>query len=161
MPATIRPAVSGDFRLIAELIYELAEYDRLGHAVRFENTVLREHLFGPRPVAEVLIAEVDDEPEGFALFYYNFSTFEGRPGLYLEDLFVRPQARGRGLGKALLANLAELAVERGCSRLQWSVLDWNAPAIAFYENLGAKAVEGWSVMRLDGGALAALGGKAD
>lgn len=158
MRTTIRPAVPGDFRLIIELIYELAEYDRLGHVVRFENRAMREYLFGPRPVAEVLIAEVDDEPEGFALFYYNFSTFEGRPGLYLEDLFVRPHRRGRGLGKALLAKVAQTAVERGCSRLQWSVLDWNAPAIAFYENLGAGAVEGWTMMRMEGQALASLGG---
>lgn len=157
MATVIRPAVSGDFRLIIELIYELAEYDRLGHAVRFENAAMREYLFGPRPMAEVLIAEVDDEPEGFALFYYNFSTFEGRPGLYLEDLFVRPQARGQGLGKALLVKLAELAVERRCSRLQWSVLDWNASAIAFYEKLGARPVDGWTVMRMDGPALAAIG----
>ncbi len=158
MAIVIRPAVAGDFRLIIELIYELAEFDRLGHAVRFETRAMREHLFGPHPVAEVLIAELDGEPEGFALFYYNFSTFEGRPGLYLEDLFVRPQVRGRGLGKALLARVAERAIERGCSRLQWSVLDWNAPAIAFYENLGARAVEGWTVMRIEGGALASLGG---
>lgn len=158
MPAAIRPAVPGDFRLIIELIYELAEYDRLGHAVRFESAAMREYLFGPRPMAEVLIAEVDDDPVGFALFYYNFSTFEGRPGLYLEDLFVRPQARGLGLGKGLLARLAELAVERRCSRLQWSVLDWNEHAIAFYERLGAKPVEGWTVMRMEGSALAALGG---
>lgn len=158
MPAAIRPAVPGDFRLIIELIYELAEYDRLGHAVRFENKAMREYLFGPRPMAEVLIAEVDDDPVGFALFYYNFSTFEGRPGLYLEDLFVRPQARGLGLGKGLLVRLAELAVERGCSRLQWSVLDWNQSAIAFYERLGAKPVEGWTVMRMEGAALANLGG---
>ncbi len=113
-----------------------------------------------RPYAEVVIGEVDGEAQGFALFFHNFSTFEGLPGIYLEDLFVRPEARGAGLGKALLSHLAALAVERGCARLEWSVLDWNAPAIGFYEKLGARGMDEWTVMRLDGANLARLGAAA-
>ena len=118
--------------------------------------MLGEKLFGPRPYAEVLIGEVDGEALGFALFFHNFSTFEGRPGIYLEDLFVRPEARGQGLGKALLAELARIAVERGCARLEWWVLDWNEPSIGFYKSLGARPMDEWTVMRVDGAALAAL-----
>jgi GNAT superfamily N-acetyltransferase len=143
--------------LIASLIRELAEYEKLSHEVRFEEAVLGEQLFGPRPYAEVLIAELDGAPQGFALFFHNFSTFEGRPGIYLEDLFVRPAARGYGLGKALMAAVAKLAVERGCARFEWWVLDWNAPSIAFYEKLGAKPMDEWTVMRLEGEALRRLG----
>jgi GNAT superfamily N-acetyltransferase len=113
-------------------------------------------LFGPRPYAEVLIGEIDGAPQGFALFFHNFSTFEGRPGIYLEDLFVRPDARGSGLGKALLAYLAKLAVDRGCARLEWSVLDWNEPSIGFYKSLGARAMDKWTVFRMDGDALKRL-----
>ncbi len=113
-------------------------------------------LFGERPYAEVVIGEVDGVPQGFALFFHNFSTFEGKPGIYLEDLFVRPEARGAGLGKALLAHLAQLCVERDCARLEWSVLDWNAPAIGFYRSLGARMMDEWTVMRVDGDALPAL-----
>jgi GNAT superfamily N-acetyltransferase len=157
MSTSIRPAESGDLPLIARFIRDLAEYEKLAHEVRFDEATLAGHLFGSRPVAEVVIGEVGGEPQGFALFFHNFSTFEGRPGLYLEDLFVRPAARGSGLGRALLAHLAALAVERGCARLEWSVLDWNAPAIGFYEKLGARAMSDWTIMRVDGEALTALG----
>jgi GNAT superfamily N-acetyltransferase len=154
----IRPATSADLPLIAELIRALAEYEKLAEEVRFDEAVLAEKLFGQRPYAEVLIGEVDGAAMGFALFFHNFSTFEGRPGIYLEDLFVRPEARGKGLGKALLVELARIAVERGCARLEWWVLDWNEPAIGFYRSLGARPMDEWTVMRVDGTALAALSG---
>ncbi len=153
----IRPAAAADLPLIAALIRELADYEKLAGEVRFDERVLGEKLFGPRPYAEVLIGEVDGIPQGFALFFHNFSTFEGKPGIYLEDLFVRPGARGSGLGKALLAALAALALARDCARLEWSVLDWNAPAIGFYKKLGARMMDEWTVMRVDGAALARLG----
>ena len=156
MTVTIRPATPTDLPLIAQFIRDLADYEKLAHEVRFNETKLGEKLFGPRPYAEVVIGELDRKPQGFALFFHNFSTFEGRPGLYLEDLFVRPAARGLGLGKALLAHLAQLCVERDCARLEWSVLDWNAPAIGFYQSLGAKLMDEWTVMRVDGDALGAL-----
>ena len=156
MTRSIRSAVAADLPLIASLIRELAEYEKLAHEVHFDEAVLGEKLFGPRPYAEVLIGEVDGEALGFALFFHNFSTFEGRPGLYLEDLFVRPGARGKGLGKALLAELARIAVERDCARLEWSVLDWNEPSIGFYKSLGAQLMDEWTVMRVDGSALATL-----
>nr|WP_250894005.1 GNAT family N-acetyltransferase [Croceibacterium selenioxidans] len=142
--------------LIAELIRALAEYEKLAHEVRFEEAVLGEKLFGPRPYAEVLIGEVDGVAQGFALFFHNFSTFEGKPGIYLEDLFVRPEARGVGLGKALLVELARLARERDCARLEWWVLDWNEPSIGFYKSLGARPMDEWTVMRVDGEALGEL-----
>lgn len=157
MTISIRPASAADLPLIAQLIRDLAEYERLAHEVRFDDEVLRAKLFGPRPYAEVVIGEIDGKPQGFALFFHNFSTFEGRPGIYLEDLFVRPEARGSGLGKALLSHLAALAVERDCARLEWSVLDWNEPAIGFYKKLGARLMDEWTVMRVDGDALAQLG----
>ena len=147
---TIRPATSTDLPLIAELIRALADYEKLAHEVRFDEATLGEKLFGAHPYAEVLIGEIDGVPQGFALFFHNFSTFEGKPGIYLEDLFVRPEARGSGLGKALLTRLAALAVERDCARLEWSVLDWNAPAIGFYQSLGAQFMDGWTGMRVDG-----------
>jgi GNAT superfamily N-acetyltransferase len=156
---SIRPAVQSDLSLIASLIRELAEYEKLLHEVRFENVQLNRYLFGPRPMAEAVIGEIDGAAAGFALFFHNFSTFEGRPGIYLEDLFVRPEARGCGLGKALLTYLARLAVERDCARLEWGVLDWNAPSIAFYRKLGAKDLDAWTRMRLDGEALAGLGAR--
>jgi GNAT superfamily N-acetyltransferase len=118
--------------------------------------LLRKNLFGDRPYAEVLIAEVDGEPAGFALFFHNFSTFVGRPGIYLEDLFVKPEHRGTGLGRALLKRLAEIAVERECGRLEWAVLDWNEPAIGFYKKLGARPNDEWTVFRLAGEALQEL-----
>lgn len=156
MSTAIRSAVPGDLPLICAFIRELADYEKLAHAVRFDEAVLHDHLFGPRPMAEVLIGEVDGEAQGFALFFHNFSTFEGRPGIYLEDLYVRPAARGAGLGKALLTKLAALAVERDCARLEWSVLDWNEPAIGFYRSLGAVPQEQWTVMRVDDKALSQL-----
>lgn len=157
MTIAIRPATLDDLPLIGELIMALAEYERLAHEVRFDPAVLGAKLFGPRPYAEVVIGEIDGTAQGFALFFHNFSTFEGRPGIYLEDLFVRPQARGSGLGKALLRHLAALALERDCARLEWSVLDWNEPAIGFYRALGARPMDEWTVMRLDGAALAQFG----
>ena len=157
MTISIRPATAADLPLIAQLIRDLAEYERLAHEVRFDDEVLRAKLFGPRPYAEVVIGQIDGKAQGFALFFHNFSTFEGRPGIYLEDLFVRPEARGSGLGKALLSHLAALAVERDCARLEWSVLDWNEPAIGFYKKLGAWLMDEWTVMRVDGDALAQLG----
>lgn len=161
MTISIRSATPDDLPLIAELIRALAEYEKLAHEVRFDDAVLRAKLFGQNnghgPYAEVIIGEVDGAPQGFALFFHNFSTFEGKPGVYLEDLFVRPEARGSGLGKALLARLAAIAVERDCARLEWSVLDWNAPAIGFYKKLGARLMDEWTVMRVDGAALEQLG----
>jgi GNAT superfamily N-acetyltransferase len=156
MTLSIRPAVPGDLDLIIGFIRALAEYEKLLDDVRLDPVRLGGHLFGDRPMAEVLIGEIDGVPRGFALFFHNFSTFEGRPGLYLEDLFVEPDARGSGLGKALLARLAQLAMARGCARLEWSVLDWNEPSIAFYKALGAKPMDEWTIFRVDGNALEAL-----
>jgi GNAT superfamily N-acetyltransferase len=153
---SIRPATAADISLIGQFIRDLAEYEKLAHAVRFDEAVMAQKLFGPRPYAEVLIGEIDGVAQGFALFFHNFSTFEGRPGIYLEDLFVRPDARGSGLGKALLGRLAALAVERDFARLEWSVLDWNTPAIDFYKALGATPMDEWTVYRVDGGALTNL-----
>ncbi len=160
MTIAIRPATAADLPIIAVLIRALAGYEKLAHEVRFDPAVLGEKLFGARPYAEVLIGEVAGTPQGFALFFHNFSTFEGRPGIYLEDLFVQPAARGSGLGKALLACLAALAAERDCARLEWSVLDWNEPAIGFYQKLGARLMDEWTVMRIDGAALARLGAES-
>ena len=157
MTLSIRPACRADLPLIAGLIRDLAAYEKLAHEVRFDEAVLGEKLFGARPYAEVVIGEIDGAAQGFALFFHNFSTFEGRPGIYLEDLFVRPAARGSGLGKALLRHLAALALERDCARLEWSVLDWNEPAIGFYRALGARPMDEWTVMRLDGAALTQFG----
>ena len=156
MSLAIRFAERADLPLIAQFIRDLAEYERLAHEVRFDEAVLDDRLFGARPYAEVLIGEIDGMPQGFALFFHNFSTFEGRPGVYLEDLFVRPEARGSGLGKALLSRLAALAAERDCARLEWSVLDWNEPAIQFYKSLGAKTMDEWTTFRIDGAALDSL-----
>jgi GNAT superfamily N-acetyltransferase len=153
---SIRPATPDDIGLIFRFICDLAEYEKLRHEVRTGVAMLHKYLFGPSPKAEVLIGEIDGAPHGFALFFYNFSTFEGRPGLYLEDLFVDPEARGSGLGKALLTHLAKLAINQDCARLEWSVLDWNQPAIRFYRSLGAKPMDEWTVNRVDGDALVAL-----
>jgi len=153
---SIRSATPADISLIGQFIRDLAEYEKLAHEVRFDEAVMAQKLFGPRPYAEVLIGKIDGTPQGFALFFHNFSTFEGRPGIYLEDLFVRPEARGSGLGKALLGKLAALAVERDCARLEWSVLDWNTPAIDFYKALGARPMDEWTVYRVDGDALTGL-----
>jgi GNAT superfamily N-acetyltransferase len=156
MSVNIRGATSDDLDTIIAFIRALAEYERLAEAVKLDPAVLREHLFGAHPMAEVLIAEQGGAPIGFALFFHNFSTFEGKPGIYLEDLFVVPEARGAGAGKALLAELARLALARGCARLEWSVLDWNAPSIEFYKALGAVPMDEWTVFRLDGAALGAM-----
>lgn len=156
MTLSIRSATATDLPLIAQFIRDLAEYERLAHEVRFDEAVLGDRLFGARPYAEVLIGEIDGEPQGFALFFHNFSTFEGKPGVYLEDLFVRPEARGSGLGKALLKRLAQIAIERDCARLEWWVLDWNEPAINFYKSFGAKPMDEWTTFRVDGDALTAL-----
>lgn len=160
MTMTIRPAIPADIPLILRFIRELAEYEKLLDDVVADEDMLAVHLFGPSPRAEVLIGEIDGGPSGFALYFHNFSTFAGRPGVYLEDLYVLPDARGAGLGKALLARLARIATERGCARLEWAVLDWNAPAIAFYRSLGAVAMDEWTVNRVDGAALAALAAAA-
>jgi GNAT superfamily N-acetyltransferase len=151
----IRPATPADVPVIGRLIRGLAEYERLTHTLTLNDDDLRAHLFGPRPWAEVLLAEEDGAVVGFALFFPTYSTFAGRPGLYLEDLFVFPAHRGRGHGKALLTALARLAVERGCGRLEWSVLDWNEPAIKFYRAVGAVPLDEWTFYRLSGDALTA------
>lgn len=157
MSAAVRPAVPADLPLIAALIRELAEYERLAHLARFYEGELERHLFGERPAAEVLIGELDAVAQGFALFFPTFSTFEGRPGIWLEDIFVRPEARGRNLGRALIGAVAALAVERECARFEWAVLDWNRPAIDFYEGAGARMMADWRIMRIEGEALGALG----
>lgn len=152
----IRPATPADVPTVVQLILALAEYERLAHEVVLDEAQLREHLFGARPYAECLIAEDNGLAVGFALFFHNYSTFLTRPGVYLEDLFVLPDHRGKGYGKALLIALAKLAVERGCGRLEWAVLDWNEPSIQFYKALGAKPMDEWTVYRVTGDALAKL-----
>ncbi len=144
----IRTASPDDVGLILSFIRELAEYEKLDHEVVASEQDLRETLFGDRTVAEVLIAEHESRPAGFALFFHNYSTFLGKPGIYLEDLFVRPEFRGKGIGRSLLEHLVRLGRERGCGRLEWWVLDWNEPAIRFYESLGAEAMSDWTVYRL-------------
>lgn len=156
MTISIRAATAGDLDLIIGFINALAEYEKLADEVRLDPVLLASHLFGDAPRAEVIIGEIDNIPSGFALYFHNFSTFEGKPGIYLEDLFVDPAARGSGLGKALLARLAQLALERGCARLEWAVLDWNEPALGFYRALGAKPLSEWTGQRLDGAALERL-----
>jgi GNAT superfamily N-acetyltransferase len=152
----IRSATRDDLSLIVRFIRGLAEYERLLDVCFASEAVLGEHLFGSRPYCEVLIAEDADGPAGFALFFHNYSTFLTKPGVYLEDLFVLPERRGRGFGRALLTRLAQLAVERDCGRLEWSVLDWNEPSIGFYKRLGARLLDDWTTCRLDGESLAAL-----
>ena len=155
--ASIRFAVAADTPVILGFIRALADYEKLTHACVATEEDLRATLFGPRPFAEVLLLEEGGEAHGFALFFHNYSTFLGKPGIYLEDLFVDPAQRGKGYGKKLLAKLAELAVERGCGRLEWSVLDWNQPSIDFYLSLGAKPMDEWTIYRLEGAALEELG----
>ena len=156
MTISIRDAVPGDIDLIFRFICDLADYEKLRHEVRADPEGLARHLFGARPMADALIAEVDGVAQGFTLFFHSFSTFEGRPGIWLEDLFVAPEARGAGIGAALLARVAALAVERGCARLEWSVLDWNEPAIRFYRSIGATPKSEWIIQRMEGPALGAL-----
>lgn len=153
MPLHLRHATESDVPLVLTFIRELAGYERLAHEVVATEERLRRTLFGPRPFAEVVLAELEGEAVGFALFFHNYSTFLGLPGIYLEDLYVRPAARGAGVGRALLRHLARLAVERGCGRLEWWVLDWNEDAIRFYASLGARPMDEWTVFRLDGAAL--------
>jgi GNAT superfamily N-acetyltransferase len=154
---TIAPARPEDVPLILELITELAEYERLAHEVEATEPLLREALFSDAPVAHAVIARTEQGvPAGFALFFFSFSTFVGRPGLYLEDLFVRPEFRKRGLGRQLLAYLARVAVDRGCGRMEWSVLNWNEMAIRVYRAIGARPMDEWTVQRLTGQALANL-----
>jgi GNAT superfamily N-acetyltransferase len=152
----IAPARREDLPQIVAMVCELAEYERLLEQVRLTPADLERDLFGPRPYAEAALACEGEQPVGFALWFHNYSTFEGRPGLYLEDLFVRPAFRGRGYGEALLRHLARLALDRGCARFEWAVLDWNEPAIAFYRKLGAVAMDDWTVQRVSGDALRAL-----
>lgn len=149
----ISPASIDDVALILALIKELAEYERLSHMVVATEDMLREQLFGAQPCAQVVIAREKNIPVGFALFFWNFSTFLGKPGLYLEDVFVRPEFRAKGYGKALLLHLADIAKKRGCGRFEWSVLDWNEPAIKFYESLGAVNFKEWNLYRVTGDAL--------
>jgi GNAT superfamily N-acetyltransferase len=153
---TIKPATETDVPLILSFIKKLAEYEKLAHLVVTTEEILRETLFGARPYAEVVIGYYKNEPVGFALFFHNFSTFLGQPGIYLEDLFVDEEQRGKGFGKALLVYLAKLALERGCGRLEWSVLDWNEPSINFYKSLGAVPMDEWTSFRLTGNALDSL-----
>ena len=157
MALSIRPAELADVPVVASLIRQLARFEKLEHEVVLTEELLKAGLFGARPYAEALLAEEDGQAIGFALFYHNFSTFLARPGMYLEDLFLLPDHRGRGVGRALLAHLARIAVERGCGRLEWAVLNWNQEAVRFYERLGARPNSEWTVYRLTGEALRALG----
>jgi GNAT superfamily N-acetyltransferase len=153
---SVRYATAADVPTILRFIQELAEYEKLPDEAKATEEDLQRTLFGPRPYAEVLIAEQNETPVGFALFFHNYSTWLGKPGIYLEDLYVQPTARGGGHGKALLTQLARICELRNCGRLEWSVLDWNQPAIDFYENLGAGPMEGWTTFRLTGEALERL-----
>jgi GNAT superfamily N-acetyltransferase len=159
-PFSIRPAAPGDCATLVALIRELAIYERLEDQAKATPDDLHRSLFGPRPYAEAMLAEVEGEPAGFALFFHNFSTFRGQPGIYLEDLFVRPSHRGRGIGRAFLSQLARLALERGCGRLEWAVLDWNDPAIQFYRSIDAQPMDDWTIFRLADGPLARLADRA-
>jgi GNAT superfamily N-acetyltransferase len=155
----IRPATLDDVPQVLAFVRELAEYEREPDAVAATEPMLSEALFGDRPWAETVIAEIDDVPVGFALFFHNFSTWTGRPGIYVEDLYVSPAARGTGVGKALLRHVAGLALDRGCGRLEWAVLDWNQPAIDFYRGIGAQPMDEWTVQRVTGNSLAQLAGR--
>lgn len=153
---TIRTATENDLSLILQFIKQLAEYEKLLHEVIATEEILRKSLFEQK-MAEVVIGEEDGKPVGFALFFHNFSTFLGKPGIYLEDLYVKPEYRGKGYGKKLLSHLAKLALERDCGRLDWSCLDWNEPSIKFYKSLGALPMEDWTVFRLTGESLTKFG----
>ena len=152
----IRPARPGEASLVFQFVRELAEYEKLEHEVQATEAMIDAALFGEQPRVFCDIAEWDGEPVGFAVWFLNFSTFSGRPGIYLEDIFVRPAFRGRGVGKALMVHLARKCVENGWARLQWSVLDWNTPSIAFYKSLGAELMDEWTICRIGGPALTAL-----
>ena len=153
---SIRPASPDDVPLVLEFIRELALYERLEHEMQATTADLAAALFGAHPCAEVVFACLDGVPVGYALFFQTFSSFIGKPGIWLEDLFIRPQVRGRGIGRRLLAWLARTTLERGCARLDWAVLDWNAPSIAFYQGIGAVAQDDWITMRVSGADLARL-----
>jgi len=153
---TIRHARPGDSSLVLEFIRHLADYEKLTHEVEATEADLDHLLFGERPYAEVIFGDWEDRPVGFALFFHNVSTFVGRPGLYLEDIFVHPDARGRSFGKAMMAHLARLAEQRRCGRFEWAVLDWNTPSIGFYKGLGARPMDEWTVFRLTGESLSDL-----
>jgi GNAT superfamily N-acetyltransferase len=153
---TVRKATKEDCTLILQFIKELAAYEKLLHEVIADVATLEKNLFGENPYAKVIIGEVNGEPVGFALYFHNFSTFLGKPGIYLEDLYIKPEFRGKGFGKKLLAHLAKLAIELGCGRLEWWVLDWNEPAINFYKSLGAQPMDEWTVNRVTGEALEKL-----
>jgi GNAT superfamily N-acetyltransferase len=157
---TIRPGRAADAEELANLIRELAVYERLEQFAHATPDALRRDLFGARPAAETLLAEVGSETAGFALFFPTYSTFRGQPGMYLEDVFVRPTHRGKGIGKALLATVARIALERGCGRLEWAVLDWNEPAIGFYESLGAESLDDWTTYRVADATLERLAAQA-
>ena len=156
----LRPAEPVDVPVLFRLIQALAEYEKLSHAVTGNADALSEHLFGDRPYAEAILAEYAGQAVGFALFFHNYSTFLTQPGIYLEDLFVLPEYRRQSIGKAILSYLATLAVKRGCGRLEWSVLDWNEPAIAFYRRMGASILEDWRICRVTGESLCQLAGEA-
>lgn len=159
--AIVRPATPADVPVLFSLIQALAEYEKLSHAVTGSPASLEEHLFGKQTYAEAIVAELESQAVGFALFFHNYSTFLTKPGIYLEDIFVLPEYRGQGIGKALLSYIAKLAVERGCGRVEWSVLDWNSPAIAFYQHIGANILEEWRICRVTGASLTELAQKAD
>ncbi|HEY7672483.1 MAG TPA: GNAT family N-acetyltransferase [Gammaproteobacteria bacterium] len=149
----IEPGTKADVPVILSLIRQLAEYEKLAHEVTASEQVIRDSLFGPKPAAEVLLAHAGSVPIGFAVFFQNFSTFLGKPGIYLEDLFVLPDWRRKGVGKRLLSSVAALAVARGCGRFEWAVLDWNEPALRFYKSLGTRVMDDWRICRLTGDAL--------
>jgi GNAT superfamily N-acetyltransferase len=153
----IRWAEKTDISLIRTLIFEIAEYEKLSHEVKTQEADLEKYIFGEDKIAEVLLGFFEGQAVGFALFFHNFSTFVGKPGIYLEDLFIREKYRGKGYGKALLTLLARIAVERGCGRLEWSVLDWNKPALDFYQSLGAKIMDEWLINRVTGESLTKMG----
>jgi GNAT superfamily N-acetyltransferase len=157
-PFTIRTAGPSDCELLLTLINELAEYEKLAHEVVATPEVLQEGMFGSTPYARAIIAENQGEPVGYALYFHSFSTFTGRPGLYLEDIYVIQAHRGKGIGKMLMSHVAKVAIEKGCSRMEWSVLNWNTPSIDFYRAIGAQPMEGWTVQRLVGDALKTLAG---
>jgi GNAT superfamily N-acetyltransferase len=156
----IRPATADDVPAIIGFIHELAAYEKLLHEVKINAAQLQQHLFGPNPKVYALMAEIDGSRVGYALYFYNFSTFLGRPGMFLEDLYIQPASRGRGLGKALLARLAQIAVAEDCGRLEWSVLDWNEPSIKFYKSMGAQPMDDWTTMRMTGESLTSLAARA-
>ncbi len=156
---TLRFATADDVPVILELIKELADYEKLSHEIVATEEMLRKSLFGERPVAEVIIADYLTKPVGFSLFFHNFSTFLGRPGIYIEDIYIKPEHRGMGIGKTILSYLATLAAERDCGRLEWCVLDWNINALNFYNDLGVQAMDEWTVFRISGDTLSNLSGE--